>query len=261
MHTAFSIGIIQNLRIIFALMLREMATTYGKSVMGFLWAVVEPVAGIALLAVIFALILPDPPLGTNFALFYAGGYVLFVMYLNISNKVTSALRFSKPLLGYPVIMFGHVFWARALLNFGVELIVAAIVIIGIVSYWNLWAGLDIGPIFMALSMTFALSCGVGALNCWITTVFPDWERMWAVLNRPLFIISTLLFIFESVPEPFQSALWYNPLVHIIGQMRIGMYPAYDGAFVSLIYVYGASLIAFTFGYFQMTRNYRYYVDM
>ena len=57
-----------------ALIIREMATTYGTSPGGYLWALLEPVAGIALLTFVFTLALDTPPLGQNFAFFYASGY-------------------------------------------------------------------------------------------------------------------------------------------------------------------------------------------
>ena len=47
-------------RIVMALMLREMATTYGRSAGGYLWAILEPILGIALLSVIFSLALARP---------------------------------------------------------------------------------------------------------------------------------------------------------------------------------------------------------
>ena len=37
-----------SLRCVIALMLREMATTYGRSPGGYLWVMLEPIAGIAL---------------------------------------------------------------------------------------------------------------------------------------------------------------------------------------------------------------------
>ena len=44
----------RTLRTIGALILREMSTTYGKSVMGYLWALVEPIAALTLMSVVFS---------------------------------------------------------------------------------------------------------------------------------------------------------------------------------------------------------------
>ena len=41
-------------RTVMALMLREMSTTYGRSPGGYLWAVLEPLGGIAMMTLILA---------------------------------------------------------------------------------------------------------------------------------------------------------------------------------------------------------------
>ncbi|MGB0797845.1 MAG: ABC transporter permease [Planktomarina sp.] len=244
------------MRTVFALILREMATTYGKSPGGYLWAVLEPVAGIALLTFVFALAFQQPPLGTNFPLFYAGGYLVFMMYLNVSNKLTVAIRFSKPLLFYPAVRFTDAVLARFVLNWMTEVLVLIIVISGILVFWSLRPGFDIPAMVLGILMAAVLALGVGVLNCFLVSVFPIWERIWAIVNRPLFIISTLFFLFETVPHPYDNLLWFNPLVHVVGQMRLGMYPTYAGDFVSPIYVCGLGLGCLALGLLFLNRYYR-----
>ena len=83
-------------RTVAALMLREMATTYGRSPGGYLWAILEPVVGILLLTAIFSIAFHTPPLGVNFPIFYATGLVPFTLYLTVSSKTSLALLFSSP---------------------------------------------------------------------------------------------------------------------------------------------------------------------
>ena len=47
-------------RTVVALILREMATTYGRSAGGYVWAILEPVLGVALLSVVFGMALDIP---------------------------------------------------------------------------------------------------------------------------------------------------------------------------------------------------------
>ena len=37
------------------------------------------------------------------------------------------------------------------------------------------------------------------------------------MNRPLSILSTVLFTIEDVPEDLRVWLWLNPLTHIVGE--------------------------------------------
>lgn len=227
-------------RTVAALLLREMAATHGRSSAGYLWAVLEPVAGIFLLTFVFSIAFRAPPMGNSFAFFYASGFLPFVAYLDISQKVGLSIRFSRPLLFYPGVTYVDALAARFLLSAMTQVLVVAIVVAAMIPALGIEAILDLPAIGLALAMAGALALGVGTLNCFLTEMFPSWERIWAILNRPLFIISAIFFLFESVPQPYRDWLWFNPLVHVVGQMRKGFYPTYEGAYVSPGFVFGLS---------------------
>ncbi len=243
-------------RIVTALMLREMATTYGKSAGGYLWAVLEPVLGIGLLSVIFSLSLNSPGLGTNFPLFYATGFLPFVMFNEMGNKVATSIRFSRPFMAYPGVTFLDAMVARALLNVLTHCSIIAIVMTGIFVIFQLPVDVDIGAVASALIMTTLLGLGVGTLNCYLFMAFPIWERAWSILTRPLFLISGLFFTYDMLPSAAQDVLWYNPLIHCIGMMRHGFYPTYEGAYLSMGYVLGISIVLIFFGLLLLIRKYR-----
>ena len=98
-----------------------------------------------------------------------------------------------------------------------------------------------------------LGLGIGVINCYLSAVFPVWDQAWSILNRPMFLLSTIFFVFEDVPWQFQGVLWYNPLIHIIGLMRRGFYPTYDAAYVSVSYVLAVSLIPLALGLVVLNR--------
>lgn len=243
-------------RIVVALMLREMATTYGKSAGGYLWAVLEPVLGIGLLSVIFSVSLNSPGLGTNFPLFYATGFLPFVMYNDLSNKIAASIRFSQPFMAYPSVTFLDALTARALLNALTHCSIIVIVMTGIIMIFQLPLTIRIGPVIESLIMVSALGLGIGTLNCYLFTAFPIWERAWSILTRPLFLISGLFFTYDMLPSAAQEILWYNPLIHCIGMMRHGFYPTYEADYVSMGYVMGVSVLLTFFGLLLLLRKYR-----
>ncbi len=240
-------------RSIAALILREMATTYGKSAGGYIWAVLEPVLGIALLSYVFSLAFRSPSLGTNFPIFYATGYLPYFMYMDISRKVGSALIFSRPLLGYPAVTFMDAVIARFLLSFMTHILVFYILITGIELVFETHTIHNYSYMLNAMLMAAALGLGIGSINCVLWSIFPVWERLWGILNKPLFILSAVLFVMEDIPTAYQKYLWYNPLVHITAEMRKGFYPTYSGDFISPLYVYGIALTTMTAGFFLLLR--------
>lgn len=237
----------RSVRVIVALVLREMATTYGRSAVGYAWAVVEPVAAITVLTLVMSLAFSSPPLGTSFTLFYATGYLPFMLYTDVAAKLSVSIKFSKPLLAYPSVTFVDAILARFILNTLTHLVVFAIFITGIWMFIGLSGIVDFWSMLQALLMAAALGLGVGCLNCVATSLFTVWERIWAIANRPLFIISAILFMFDDVPGRFQDILWYNPIIHIVGMMRVAFYPTYDGGYISQVYVYLFSMTCLALG--------------
>lgn len=240
-------------RSVTALILREMVTTYGRSPGGYFWAVLEPVAGILLLVMVFSLMMRAPPLGTNFAIFYATGLVPFMFFMAISAKLAAALVFSRQLLVYPSVTFVDALLARFFLELVTQLLVSYVIISGILLLYDTQTQLDLPGIALSFSMLAVLAFGVGTMNCFLTTRFEIWARFWAIMTRPLVIISGIIFIPENVPEPWRTYLLYNPLVHAIAEMRKAYYPFYHAPYVSHLYVFGIGLVLSAFGLVLLLR--------
>lgn len=241
-------------RVIFALMLREMVTTYGRSPGGYLWAVVEPVAAIALLSFAFSMAFHAPSLGKSFPLFYATGYLPFMLFHDVSGKTATAVRFSLPLLNFATVTWVDVIAARFLLNLLTHLVVIALVIAGIFTIVEVRTATNLPHAVNALGMAAALALGTGALNAYLFMAFPVWERVWSVLTRPLFVVSGVFFLFEDLPAWVRDYLWLNPLFHVTGEMRMGFYPTYAAHYVTPSFAYGTGVALLLAGMMLMTRH-------
>lgn len=243
----------KSLRSMSALVLREMATTYGRSPGGYLWAVLEPAAGIALLTFVFSLAFRSPPLGSSFPIFYATGVLPFTLYVQLNTKLMVSIWFSKPLLQYPSVSFIDTIISRLVLTLMTQIMVFYVVITGILIIFDPQVRIHAPTVALSLAMVTILGAGVGILNCLLISVAPVWQRVWNILHRPMFIISGIFFIFESIPEPYRSILWFNPLVHVVGVMRHAFYPTYDAVYASPAYVFGFGLICMVVGLFFLRR--------
>lgn len=237
-------------------MLREMVTTYGRSPGGYMWAILEPVAAIALLSFVFSLAFRTPSLGTSFPLFYATGYLPFILYTDISNKIARAITFSRPLLRYPRVTYIDAILARLFTNVLTHLIVFYILMAGITMTLDIQIILNIPAILLSLLMAAVLGLGVGSINSYLIPAFPAWKQLWSIITRPLFIASGILYTFEDVPAEYREYLWYNPIIHIVGAMRRGFYSTYDATYVSPTYVFGIGLLLLVFGLIMLRRHHR-----
>lgn len=240
-----------------ALMLREMATQYGRNPGGYIWALLQPLGGILMMAVGFSLIIRAPALGTSFILLYASGMLAFDMYMDVSATTARALQFSRPLLSYPAVTWMDAILARLFLNLLTNAFVALVLLTGIILYSGVHLSIDIGPIVLAMLLAALVGLGVGCLNCVLGGLYPTWNMVWGILSRPIFIMSCIFFLYSDLPRSVQDIMWYNPLVHIVGLMRKGIYnPIYHADYVSVWYVVGVSLPMIALGLLLIRRYYK-----
>ena len=243
-------------RAIAALMLREMNTRYGRTPGGYVWAILEPLGMIILLGFAWSLLARSPSLGTSFLLFKATGFMVLQTFTVLGGQIGQSLLFSKRLLWYPRVSWIDAILARFLLNAAVVCAVTTLIIGGILIYEGLNPVIAWGPVFLAMGMAAGMGLGVGCLNCYLFMRIPVWQQVWAILTRPLFLISGVIILYEDMPQLAQQVLWYNPILHLTGWMREGFYPMYRPEYISAVYVGVWIVVPMTLGLLLLRRHHR-----
>lgn len=223
-------------RSVWALMLRELASRYGRTPGGYLWALLHPLGVIVMLAYAFSLLQKTPTLGTSFLLFKATGF-LIVRYFTVLGAVSGhALSYSRSLLLYPRVAWIDAVLARFILNALVLTAVCALILGGIFAYDRVETFIDWPLVILACGLTAAMGFSLGLLNCYLFHRFEIWQQIWSILTTPLFLISGVIILYEDMPRAAQEVLWFNPLLHLTGLMRAAFYPVYRPDYISFIYI-------------------------
>jgi capsular polysaccharide transport system permease protein len=230
-----------------ALILREIATRYGRTPGGFLWAIVEPVAAVLVLTAALSMVVHAPSLGTSFVLFYASGYLPFLFYATLQGHVQQALVYSRPLLVYPSVSWVDAIAARFALNAVTGLTVVAIVLAGLALVTGEVRIAAPGQIVLALGLAALLGLGLGVLNCLLVGLFPLWGQVWGILSRPLFLVAGVIFVMEDLPVRVQDWLYLTPWIHVTGLFRAGLYADYNAAYASVALVLVWALVPLALG--------------
>ena len=255
MTTAYSENSLTvHLRVVGALLRREMTTRYGRSAGGYFWAIAEPVSMIALLCLVFSAIARTPPLGGSFVLFFATGSIAFNFYRTTSSVLAGAIKSNVQLLRYPNVAFIDTLVARGVLQFLTSCVVSAIVLAGAVHISGEPARLDPVRIAGAVAAAVTLAAGVGAVNAVLFPLYPTWERVFGILNGPLFLVSGVFFLPDTMPPAIQELLAYNPLVHAVSVFREGMFPSYSARLDSLEYPVALGLALLLTGLLLLRRH-------
>jgi capsular polysaccharide transport system permease protein len=245
-----------HLRVVSALLRREMTTRYGRSAGGYFWAVAEPVGMVVMLALVFSAVAHAPPLGGSFITFFSTGYIAFTFYRATAETMAGSLGQNLALLRFPNVSPYDAMVARLILQTLTNIGVAMIVLGGAFALADEPVRLDHLRIFGALGAATVLAAGVGACNAVLFMVWPMWPRVFAIVNRPLFLISGVFFLPESMPTEVQAVLAWNPLVHVIAALRVGIYPVYHARHDALLYPTSLGLGLLLLGLLLLRRHRR-----
>ena len=240
-------------RVIAALILREMATRYGRSPGGYIWAFLEPLGAIVILSYAFSLLIRTPSLGASFLLFFAAAYLPLQVYANVARVIQHSMTYSRALLQYPVVSWVDTVLARFVLNGLTGSFVTYILLAGILTYTGARSVLDVVPLLQAVGLALLVGLGVGAFNCVVAGLFPMWRQIWQIGTRPLFLASGIFYIYEDLPKLAQDILWFNPLMHITGLMRTGIFTTYHPEYISKTYVVFFGLFFLFLGFLFLRR--------
>lgn len=246
----------KTLRVTTALILREIASTDSRTSLGFLWQFIEPVAAIGLFTLLFQLFTRTPPLGDNFPLFYVTGLLPYSVFQSVGNKVSGAVRYSRPLLEFPSVTVIDAILSRFLLNFVIECMVFVILTASIIAIFDLKVIIDIPLAIEAMVLAGALALGIGTFNSVLFLAFPVYETVYGVLTRPLMLASGVLFQIDALPRNVQDWLAWNPAAHPVALMRGAFYAGADTSFVSPLFVILVALCTLTLGLVTLHRFFR-----
>lgn len=254
LRTAFA----QQVRVITALILRETRATYGTSQLGYLWEIITPAAGTAVMVAIFTAIGRHPPFGESFALFFATGLLTLGLFRKFGMSLMTVYDANKALMTYPPIKAPDVLYARSMLIAATHLVIMVVFYSGL-GYWGL-AGFPAYPekLITAFAVTCLLGFGFGATNAILLSYFDSWRHVVAVITRPLIFISAIFYVPSYMPPEIVDWLKWNPVLHCVEWMRNGYYANYDSRVLDQTYVLTVAVILTLIGLLgeRLTRQQR-----
>ncbi|MHB8530313.1 MAG: ABC transporter permease [Caulobacteraceae bacterium] len=212
-----------HLSTIWALMLRELATRYGRNNVGFLWLVGEPLVFCVGVLILWGLIRPPYEHGIRVLPFVMTGYLPLTLIRHMIGHGLNCVKANAGLLYHRRIAVLHLFTARLFLEFvGVSLafLVVAVVLatFGAVSAPER-LGLVYGGWVLMAWISFGFAMILGALAQMEEIV----ERFVSVLTYILVPLSGTFYMASWLPPKFRDALMVLPFIHCVEMIRAGFF--------------------------------------
>jgi ABC-type polysaccharide/polyol phosphate export permease len=228
-------GLGVQVRVIGALVMREILTRYGRRNLGFLWLFIEPMLFVFIITVIFTLTRSIHGSSLPIVAFALTGYSAMFMWRNMPGRCIGAVRPNRPLFFHRQVKLLDVYFARVLLEFiGATL---GFIALGLI-FWQfelLEPPEDVLQVTVGwLSMGWfggALALLMGALS----ESYDIIEKIWAPLSYLLIPFSGAAFIADAVPEKIREYLLYLPMLNILEFIREGFFGSHIRAHYDMHY--------------------------
>lgn len=233
---------VTQMRVIGALLMREIHTRYGRDNIGYLWLIGEPL----LLASAIALIHvgSHTPYGPDISpiSFAIVGYTTYIIFRGIVNRSEGTLEANAPLLYHRMVTMMDVVVARTLLE-------SAGVFLAYVVLMTLMISIGVSqmparPVYLLAgqaSMVW-MSFAQGLIITALTHDRPVIARLTHPYTYLMIPISGAFIQLKSVPEPFRYYLSWAPLPNILELARYGQFESCNLDYFDPLYLYGMCLV-------------------
>lgn len=247
MPGVFLRGLTIQMRVIGALMMRELHTRYGRENIGYLWLIGEPMMLATVIGAIHSAGRTEYGSDMKPIPFAVLGYTIYIMFRGIVNRSEGGLEANATLLYHRSVTIMDIITARAILEAAGTFLALAVLMILLISVG--WGAPPVRPLYLIAAVV--LMFWYSFAHSMIITAITHDNRTIGRLVHPysyfMIPVSGAFYQVEWVPHPYRDYLLWIPLPHIFELARYGMFQSADLRFFDGQYVVGACLVLSAIG--------------
>lgn len=222
-ETSFKESLMIQMRVIGALLMREIITRYGRNNIGFLWLFIEPLMITMFIVVMWKFMRADQVSSLNIVAFVLTGYPMAMMWRNASNRAIGAISGNMSLLYHRNVRVLDTILARVLLEVaGATIAQIAIMAILLAMRWIEWP-VDIFYMLLAWLLMALFALGLGLVICSIAFKFDAFGKLWGTFSFVMLPLSGAFFFVSTLPQQAQEYVLWIPMVHGTEMFRQGYF--------------------------------------
>ncbi len=237
-------------RVIWALMIREMNTRYGRENIGFLWVIGEPILFCAGVTITWSAIRPSHEHGIPVAAFVVTGYVPLTMWRHCVGRAVKAFESNGSLLFHRQVSPLDIITSRVILEVMGSLLAGLLVVLGAIAVGAMEPPLGYGLLYIGLAY-HAVFCYACALTIAALSEYSDLvEKFISVVMYLSIPLSGAFSMVDWLPPSFQRVVLWSPSVQNLEMIRAGVFGPgvhahynmlFDTRFTILLLLFGLSL--------------------
>ena len=226
-------------RVIWALLMREIITRYGRHNIGFMWMFVEPMMFTLGVAALWSFAGLSHGSSLPIVAFAITGYSAVLLWRNMPGRCVGAIEPNLALMYHRNVKVMDIYASRILLEVaGATISFTILSLLFIAIDWMPYPE-DIIKVlvgwFMLAWFGGALALTVGAMSAMSEVV----DKVWHPITYLMFPLSGAMFMTDWLPQAAQKFILYLPMVHGVEILREGYFGSavhahYDISYMAFI---------------------------
>lgn len=198
------------------LVTRDIKLRYRRSILGYVWSLLNPLLMMIIMTTVFSLILRFNV--ENYPLYVISGSTLFTFFTEACGTALNSILINGALIK-KVYIPKYIFPLSSVVSSFVTMLFscAAIVIVMIFTQSHFYWTQLLVPVPLLCVFVFAL--GFGFLLSSVTVYFRDMQHLWGVITTAWMYITPIFWPSSTVPDDFQWLIQINPMYHFINFFR------------------------------------------
>ena len=239
--------------------LREIRVRYKQSVLGGLWAILQPFSTMLIFTLIFGVIIKVPTNGMPYPVFF---YSALLPWTFFSSSISSAV----PSLTGNFNLVTKIYFPREILPIAsivaafIDFLIAALLYIILLIIYQVPIRVSILWLPVLLFMQILLTLGISFLGASLIVAYRDIRFVIPLALQLWMYLSPVAYPLSSVPEQYQFLYMLNPMAGIIESYRTilsGEMPQWEYLAIEMLII----LPIFFLGYFYFKRKEAFFADI
>jgi capsular polysaccharide transport system permease protein len=229
-------AIASHLRVLYALILRDLLDKHSHSGMGYLWAFAQPLTYTISLDLVYSIVGHQAPLGTsNFAYLAAGIVPFFSFYIQMQSAAVEAVHSNLNLLYFREVTPLVLIVANAVRQYLTSLVFYVLICAAIAAFDSSVQLSDPLTMLAAVTCISLFAVCVGTILGLGKLVMPWVQIFEVIIFRVMFFFSGALYYANLMPPQLRRAALINPLFHLLEKVRDGFFGSYHSHYANWHY--------------------------
>lgn len=233
--------------LIYFMVWREIKVLYAQTILGFSWAILQPLVQIIIFTIVFGKVAKLSTDGIPYFLFSSVAIIPWTYMSQAMTQSSESLIHGQHMLGkiyFPRLIFPLTPVLARLIDFGISILILLVVVL-VYQVQPSWNFIYL-PVFIILMM--AIPAGIGMWLSALAIRFRDVKHAMPFVVRMLIYTAPIVYSASSIPDAYRMLYSLNPIVGVIEGFRACLLGTpmpwlfiWPGIFTTIILLFGGAL--------------------